>query len=231
MWLHQELVPFFYSQHVQASLREGALMHVAPGKHEFLLGDALLVGVMSNEQPRREITFPDGVWLDYWDNRTEYQGGQTAQVNVSEDRSPVFVRRGAIIPMEVENDAVNHGSAASKGWRTLDIYPATQPSQAVVWDSRSFPPDIRRDRTLVYVKPDEKGWEIRLEGGPSRDTILHVWRSKAPEVVKADGKVLDQQSNAPDWERTRQGWWFDAKDQRLWIHLPSAQHIRVTLGE
>ncbi len=231
MWLHQELVPFFYSQHVQASLREGKLMHVGPGKHEFLLGDALLVGVMSNEQPRREITFPDGVWLDYWDNRIEYQGGQTVQVSVPEDRSPVFVRRGAIIPLDVENDVVSHGSAASKGWRTLDIYPSTQPSQAVIWDSRCFPPNIRRDRTLVYLTPEKKGAEIRLEGGPSRDTILRVWRSKAPAAVKADGKVLDQQSKLLDWERTLQGWRFDAKDQRLWIRLASAQSIRVMLEE
>ncbi len=70
-----------------------------------------------------------------------------------------------------------------------------------------------------------------MEGGPSRDTILRVWASKAPEAVKADGKVLDQQSNARDWERTRHGWWFDAKDQRLWIRLAGAQSIRVTLWE
>ena len=73
MWLHQELVPFFYSQHVQASLREGKLMHPGPGQHEFLLGDALLVGVMSDEQPRRSITFPPGTWLDYWDNKTQHR--------------------------------------------------------------------------------------------------------------------------------------------------------------
>ena len=58
MWLHQELVPFFYSQHVQASLREGRLMHLGPGKHQYFLGDAFLVGVMSDAEPRREIAFP-----------------------------------------------------------------------------------------------------------------------------------------------------------------------------
>ena len=206
-------------------------MHVAPGKHEFLVGDALLVGVMSDEQPRRRITFPGGVWLDYWDNRVQYQGGQTVDVKVPEDRSPVFVRRGSVIPLDVENDVVSHGSAASKGWRTLDIYPSTEPSQAAIWDSRSFPPNLRRDRTLVYLVPEKKGSEVRLEGGPSRDTILRVWRSKAPTAVKADGKVLDQQSKLLDWERTRQGWWFDANDQRLWIRLASAQSVRVTLEE
>src|SRR5262249_40172995 len=89
MWVHNELVPFFYSQHVQTNLREGKLMHLGPGTHEFMLGDALLGAVMSDPAPRRKITFPAGSWLDYWDNRTTYRGGETVQIDVPEDRSPL----------------------------------------------------------------------------------------------------------------------------------------------
>jgi alpha-glucosidase (family GH31 glycosyl hydrolase) len=177
MWLHHELVPFFYSQSVQASLREGKLMHPGPGTYEFLLGDALLVGVMMNEKPEREITFPEGTWLDYWDNRTEYRGGETRTVAVPEDRSPVFVKLGAIIPLNVENDAVGHGAATSRGWRTIDIYPGPNPTQAVVWDTANFPPRLARDRTLVECVPGAKSVTIKLTGGPARDTILRVWSS------------------------------------------------------
>ena len=66
-------------------------MHLGPGKNEFLLGDALLVGVMADGEPRREIVFPAGEWLDYWDNRRRYRGGETVTVEVPEDRSPVFL--------------------------------------------------------------------------------------------------------------------------------------------
>lgn len=231
MWLHQELVPFFYSQHVQASLREGKLMHLAPGQHEFLLGDALLVGVMADPEPRREITFPDGVWLDYWDNRTQYRGGQTVQVEVPENRSPIFVRLGSIIPLEVENDAVQHGSLASKGWRTLDIYPSAEPSERAIWDTRTFPPSIARDRSFVYLTPAKSGMEIRLEGGPSRDTILRILRAKAPATVEVDGKVLDQRASAADWEKERQAWWFDAADQRLWIRAAGVENTRIRISD
>jgi alpha-D-xyloside xylohydrolase len=231
LWLHQELVPFFYSQHIQASLREGKLMQVGPGKHEFLVGDALLVGVMTDEQPHREITFPEGVWLDYWDNHMEYRGGQTVQLSVPEDRSPVFVRLGSVMPLEVENDRLNHGSAASKKWRTLDIYPASQPSQATIWDTRSFPPRTQRDRTFAFLTPVKKGLEIRLEDGPSRDTIMRVRWPKAPVAVKVRERRLEQRSSNADWERVREGWWFNAEDHRLWIHLASAQNIRVMLEE
>ena len=50
-------------------------------------------------------------------------------------------------------------------------------------------------------------------------------------TVEEDGKGLDQQSDRKQWEQTRQGWWFDAQDQRLWIRLPSVQNIRVTLQD
>ena len=177
MWLHHELVPFFYSQSVQAHLREGKLMHPGPGKHQYLLGDALLAGLMLDEKPEREITFPDGTWLDYWDNTKEYRGRETRTVAAPEDRSPVFVKAGAIIPLNVENDAVGHGTAASRGWRTIDIYAGPNPTQAVVWDTASFPSRADRDRTVVECVPGAKSVTVKLTGGPARDTILRVWSS------------------------------------------------------
>jgi alpha-glucosidase (family GH31 glycosyl hydrolase) len=229
MWLHQELVPFFYSQHVQASLREGHLMRPGPGQYEFLVGDALLVAVLANEDTSREVTFPEGVWRNYWDNRVEYHGGQTVRLSVPEDRSPVFVRQGSILPLDVSNDAVGHGSAASKGWLTLDVYPSAQSSQATVWDARRFPPDIRRDRTSVSLTPGENGLELRLTGGPSRDTILRIWSPLTPKTVRADGNSLEPRSNRTEWEKADRGWWFDAQDQRVWVRLKDAGHARVDL--
>jgi hypothetical protein len=231
MWLHQELVPFFCSQHVQASLREGKLMHAGPGKHEYLLGDSLLVGVMSNEEPRREIVFPDGEWLDYWNNRVAYQGGQAVTVEVPEDRSLVFVRLGSMIPLEVVNDAVNHGTLASKGWQTLDVYPASQSSTATIWDTRQFPPSAFRDRSFVFVEPLTTGVEIRLESGPVRGTILRVWRPQAPRAVHVDQTPLDKRTNAADWEKTERGWWYDADDQRLWVSIANARDVRVKIED
>lgn len=229
MWLHQELVPFFYAQHVQASLREGKLMHLGPGKNEFLLGDALLVGVMSDAEPRREIVFPAGEWLDYWDNRVQHHGGETVTVEVPEERSPVFVRLGSIIPLDVTNDAVQHGSAASKGWRTIDFYPADQSSKSVLWDERQFPPSAARDRSFVSVDPVERGVGIRLEGGPVRDTIFRVWRPQVPGGVRMGEVPLKKCDSMADWEQEQLAWWYDAADQRLWVRVAGAGDVGITV--
>ena len=231
MWLHQELVPFFYSQHIQASLREGKLMHSGPGRYEFLLGDALLVGVVVDAEPRREIVFPDGEWLDYWDNRIQHHGGETVTVEVPEDRSPVFVRLGSVISLDVVNDAVSHGSAASKTWRTIDIYPARQVSQAVLWDERQFPPSAFRDRSFVTVESVEGGVTIRLEGGPTRHTIFRVWRPQAPAQCRQTNSRSNAVASAGEWEKDQRAWWYDAVDQRLWIRLAGVRDIRVTVDD
>ncbi|HEY1602716.1 MAG TPA: TIM-barrel domain-containing protein [Pirellulales bacterium] len=229
MWLHQELVPFFYSQHVQTNLREGKLMHLGPGRHEFMLGDSLLAAVMSSEDSHREITFPEGIWLDYWDNRIEHRGGETIHVDVPADRSPLFVRRGAIIPLDVENDAVKHGSAASKGWRTLDIYPAAEASTATIWDTRTFPPQVARDRSFVVLSPGGSGMELRVDGGPTRDTIFRILREKVPQSVTLEGKPLAAYPSGAEWEKSQSGWWFDVAEQRLWIRLAAVKNTRVTI--
>ena len=186
---------------------------------------------MSDAEPRREIVFPDGEWLDYWDNRVQYDGGETVTVEVPEDRSPVFVRLGSIIPLDVVNDAVKHGSIASKEWRTLDIYPAKRESSAILWDPRQFPPSAFRDRSFVFVNPSENGVEIRLEAGSERDTILRVWRTQAPRAVQLDDTPMEQRVTGSDWEKEQCGWWFAAADQRLWVRIPGARDSRITIND
>lgn len=213
MWLHHELVPFYYSQHVQASLQEGRLQHPGPRLDEYLLGDAFLVGIMTDDKPEREMTFPEGEWLDYWDNRLSYRGGQSVRVKVPEDRSPVFVRTGAIVPMNVENALAAHGDATSKGWLTLDIYPGKRRSEAAVWDTAVFPPRTGRDRTTVVCEPGAGGFTIRLDDGSPRNTILRIW---APKPVRVDALP-------------RTAWRYDAADQRLWVRLPKAHNVKVAV--
>jgi hypothetical protein len=163
MTLHHELVPFFYSKSVQAHLREGTLLSRGPGPNEYLLGDELLVGVMLSEKAEAEIVFPPGEWLDYWDTTKVYRGGEKRVVAVPEDRGPLFVRRGAILPMNVE-----------KGWRTIDIYPSEAATRTTGWDPENFPPVAERDRSVVECLPVDGGVRVSVTGGPVRNTIVRL---------------------------------------------------------
>lgn len=229
LWLHSELVPYFYSLHVQASLREGRLMHPGPAKNEFLLGDELLVGVPVNETARQAITFPAGHWLDYWDNRHRFQGGTTVQIQCTEDKIPVFVKQGAIIALDVENAVAGHGSERSKGCRTLDIYASSEPSSTVIWDARIFPPSTSRDRTFVVIEPTDHSATIRFEGGPARNTILRIHEPRCPSSVRRAGKEMLKLNEQRAWEQSTDGWWHDTNDQRLWIRSSALQNDELQL--
>ena len=205
-------------------------MRRGPGKNEFQLGDAFLVGVMEDEQPSRNIAFPDGTWLDYWDNRQEYAGGKTVSVTVPETRNPVFIRLGAIVPLDVRNDVASHGSATSTGWRTIDCYPGKVESKAAVWDTAHFPPDATRDRTFVTMSPGNTKLAIRIAGGPQRDTILRVRHPQKVASIEQDGKPVPQIAQKNDGEKSSSGWWYDSQDQRLWIRLAGVRDTVVEVA-
>lgn len=55
---------------------------------------------LSKENAVRSCYLPAGTrWVNFWD-RTCYEGGQTIEVPVTLERIPVFVREGAVIPMQ-----------------------------------------------------------------------------------------------------------------------------------
>jgi alpha-D-xyloside xylohydrolase len=135
-WLHHELVPYAYSEGVRAS-RNGhpiatPLVFEYPDDasvgdmwDEYLYGPSLLVAPVWREGQRaRTVYLPDDFWTDFWDDTQILHGPLTlASVSAPLDRMPLFIRLGAIIPMEVANSVTGFGNEASAGRLTLAIYP------------------------------------------------------------------------------------------------------------
>jgi len=98
-------------------------------RYEYMFGDELLVAPVhmpSYHYPNEvmSVYLPKGEqWVDYWSHEV-YNGGATAQFDISEANNkymPLYVKRGAIIPMGPEIfhiDPAEHPDPL-----TLDIYP------------------------------------------------------------------------------------------------------------
>jgi alpha-glucosidase len=73
---------------------------------QYLVGRDLLVApVVVEGVVKRRVYFPRGVaWVDWWTGR-RYEGGGEAEVDAPLDRLPLFVRAGAVIPVQ---PAVQH---------------------------------------------------------------------------------------------------------------------------
>jgi len=69
----------------------------------YLWGNDFLVSpVVEKGATTQTVHFPKGgTWLDYWTGKS-YSGGQTAQVPVTLQDIPVFVRAGAFVPMSAK---------------------------------------------------------------------------------------------------------------------------------
>ncbi|WP_099224567.1 TIM-barrel domain-containing protein [Listeria costaricensis] len=88
--------------------------NVANMTNEWMFGDNLLVApILEEGAGSREIYLPAGTWIDY--NRGDvYEGGQTISYQVDAENwsdLPMFVKQGAIIPMQQPEDHIDTTSA------------------------------------------------------------------------------------------------------------------------
>ena len=72
---------------------------------EYLFGPDLLVAPVHHEGTMRSVTFPPGRWTHLWDGYI-VEGPVTREIAAPLDDIPVFLRAGAIIPVQLNNELV-----------------------------------------------------------------------------------------------------------------------------
>ena len=81
----------------------------------FLLGDHLLVApVLHEEVTSRSVPLPPGAWYPL-DGTESLDGGGDVEVAAPIDHTPVFVRAGAVLPMDEDGDLTLHLYAPPAG--------------------------------------------------------------------------------------------------------------------
>ncbi|HZL17532.1 MAG TPA: TIM-barrel domain-containing protein, partial [Polyangia bacterium] len=123
--LHSELGSYNFSYEVDAHLTGKSVIRqsdIARAQH--LLGDQIFASVITTNVTTKSVTFPAGAsWIDYWNETTVYAGGSTTQYSAPLAQYPIFIKAGAIIPLDVKTAITGHGDTTSAGKTTLAIYP------------------------------------------------------------------------------------------------------------
>lgn len=215
--LHTTLFPYLYS-YVHESSTNGLpimrpLVLMNPGdtntygvQHTFLFGNELLVATMiTNVQTVRDVYLPAGTWIDWWNN-TRYAGGQTISwTNADQQKYPIFVRQGSLIPTLSSNvvtllDPTYIGHTNLITWNgALEVlaYPDAAPASFGLYDG-SVLQCVSND-TVVSV-------DLATSG---RVTSLKVL-GPAPAGVERNGVRLPAFTNAAAYEQASLGWRYDA---------------------
>jgi alpha-glucosidase (family GH31 glycosyl hydrolase) len=229
--LHHELVPYLYGLGVEAHER-GVPIIRDPDRQgqQYRLGEDLLVAPVVTREDHRSVTLPAGSrWYDYWNDTRPIDGGQTIQYEDDDlAKMPLYVRAGAIVPMQVSDGETGHGGGVSAGALTLVLYP-----EGV--SRRTVRPDAGRELSVETRREDDS---VTVALGPSTDRlILRIKEPARPTSVSADaggaGVPLTEASAFGAFDASGAGWAYDSDGGYLWVQVqPSAgaTTVRYAVG-
>jgi hypothetical protein len=203
--LHHQLVPYFYSYDIQAHSDGisicrpiGADTNYWKEHWEYLLGDNLFISAIASSGDSKEISFPAGKWINYWNEDEVYNGGTPATLTYPLNQYPIFIRSGAIIPMNVDDPETGHGSDSSKNYLTLLIYPDGVSS----FDYHSDP------FTTTRITSEERCGGIVISFNSYTDSVIIRLKNEIePESVYLSGSLSLQKKNSfAEFEGPSPGW-------------------------
>ncbi|MBN1345541.1 MAG: hypothetical protein JXQ73_22805 [Phycisphaerae bacterium] len=212
-WIHHELSPYFYSLVRRANQGGPGMLKVLPGKWQYMLGEGLLVAVIHEPERERRVKLPEGRWIDYWDNSSIHVGPKVIDLEVPDDRYPVFIRNGSIVPLNVVNGYAGHGAEGSSGKTTLDVYPdADRPAAFELWSESG-------KVTKLMAEMKGETLTVGISGGEPRGYVLRILTSRKPAGVSVDGKPAPEGS-----------WRYDASDGRFWMTIDKTSEAKMVLS-
>lgn len=238
-WLHTDLTPTWMSLAHEAAATGAPVCRPLVWSFqddldtwrvddEFTVGDSLLVAPFLNSNFERMVYLPAGVWHDFWNDAEtvvgpkhfNWQKGWSAV-----DKFPLYIREGAILPLEVSNEHSGFGWAESSGYVTLAIWPKRSGRSEFVLHDTEGPVSIfaaQNERTVQI------GW-----GATKRNHLLRVHLEKAPKAVASSGAELSQFTSLKAFRGGGEGWFFEQRTKKLWVrknNQGAAGEIRVELG-
>ncbi len=210
--LHNELIPYIYSQAAYSYEIEEPTMRPQKGSYEYLLGDDILVAPFYEEGNERKIVFPKGEWIYMFDETKTYSKG-TEKLSFDLDESPAFIRKGAIIPLNVVNDALGHGSELSADYTTVAVYPDDGEKQFGLYEED-------KKGAMISYKKDDDALTLGCTA-TNRSMLFRVYGEPAPQTVEnGSGAALTQASSMAELVTLQSGYFTDGNI--TWIAVKDA---------
>ncbi len=217
--LHTAMIPFFASETERAwASKKSVVVPVDPnpaswaGDFRYQLGTTLLVAPMVAPGAKRDVKLPsDADWVDFWTG-TEHAAGTTITGYDATDhqRLPLFLRAGAILPLDVVDAENGLGTAASKGALTVLVVPAASSSFELV--------DADGSKSTFGAT---KGATVQLTATAlKKTTIFRVQAKTGATSVKKNGGALDVKVTRGDLDAATEGYFVEAP--YVWIKVAAA---------
>jgi hypothetical protein len=188
-------------------------------KGEYLFGDEMLAapvvapGNKTTGLATETVWLPKGEWIE-WPTGKHFSGPATVDRSFSIDQIPVYVKAGAIVPMQ---PAVSHTSERPVDPLILTVWPlgAGASSSYSVYEDSGVSVDYQRGVfARTPVKAAQEGDTLRVEIGPVEGSYPGMPRTRAYELrLAADWPPADVSVNSAQVKRAgptgKGGWWYE----------------------
>jgi len=218
--LHHQLVPYLYHLSIEANktgvslvrpIEKGDKFDVTNWEDDwrYTLGGDILIAPMYDNSMQRSITFPEGSWIDYWNDDNIFKSGQTVVYSAPLSKYPIFWKAGAIIPLQVDDSETGHGSPVSKKKLTFILYPFGK-SDFVFYQTSN-------DSIKLESIQQTAGLTINVSAS-SENFIFRVKVSDEIGEVKLHpfGNLI-RKNTLSDFESAELCWYFDSDKNYAWI--------------
>lgn len=224
--LHWELVPFFHT-YDQLAYLNGISIFLQPntGRFSTALGREIFVQYVTESTQNVQVTLPPGQWINYWNEQQVYTGPTTIGYPVPWGREPIFIANGAIIPMQVRDSVTGHGTTASAGALTVNVFPNGHSSFSYF------------GQTWIVFDVQQTGSRLTLctSAAPAQPLIYRIarWSSAPGRVTTLNGAVgvnaswgtsLPSLGSEMAVDASTGGWFYDSGRQLLIIKLAQVGH-------
>jgi alpha-glucosidase (family GH31 glycosyl hydrolase) len=186
---------------------------LAAVKDQYMFGEDLLIAPVINEHDSRAILFPSGLWTSLWDGKT-VSGPANPKTTVPLDKIPVYLRPGAVVPVQL-NQELQFGKSMTVNSVTVLVVTPPNGDETV---SRL---NAQGKTAKVTVQSTAHGFGWTLENFPEMNYLL-VYGTTTATAVRVDGKALPKKM-ATRVDLTPTSWEADTDGNRLIVHLPSVQ--------
>ena len=229
--LRYRLLPYIYSYTYKTHITGESIMrplvfeypndgNVYDIKDEFLFGSELLIApVHEEEKCSRRVYLPEGKWYDY-DYGYEYEGGKSYDIYAPQNRIPVFVKSGAIIPM---TEQIYNTSELDNRIISLDIYPCGKSGFMLYADDGRTYAYEKGEFTLTEILCDAEESTVVITTAASNELFaakrlnLKIHVDAIPNSVIVNGTDCEKMWHRSMLKAAENGWFYDDFNRVLYI--------------
>ena len=230
--LRYRLFPYLYQASYQAHttglpMMRALVLHYQDDENVYGIADQYLLGndfmvcpVTTKGAVTRSVYLPKGDWYDYWTGKL-WKGQQYIHVLTPLDQVPIFVRAGAVIPMQ---PGMKFFGEKPVDKMHLQVYPGNGTGHLLYQDDGlSFDYLLGKssitDYTIATTKTETKILIKKMKHDfavKDFQYLATLYHATSPKLVLVNGKPL-LQSNTNDMPNAA-GWSYDPSLGQLHIH-------------